>query len=152
MSHTITCNLVFMMNIFYFCSLKKFKGRWKREKEGRKTLTWGLDSLSLPPLGHCGVQKMSLLFQWLNLVSESLHLMRNETSKNKKIKKQEAHYLLAMPQSPSSVDQISLSALSFMGLVDWAHPLFVAGSTSWGCSPKHEISRSKVLRYITHLQ
>lgn len=28
------------------------------------------------------------------------------------------HYLLAMPQSPCFIDQLSLSALSFMGLID----------------------------------
>lgn len=135
----------FMMNIYYFYNfLKKLKeerqegrkdggkeeGRVEGREEEKKTLTWELGSFNFPPLCHCGVHNKSLLYKWAGLVSKSLHLSWNGTSK-----KQEAHYLLAMPQSPLFMDQASLSALSFMGLIDQGRSSFCVSQHVMGLLP-----------------
>lgn len=126
--------------------VKKEEG-WKGGKKRRKTLTWELDSFNFPPLCHWGVHRKSCFTNEQTWSLNPYVLTWNGTSK-----KQDAHYLLSMPQSTPFLVKASLSALSFMGLIDQGRSSFCVSQHVMGLLPWAWNQHGQSPQVIVYLQ
>lgn len=155
----------FVRNMCFFRHLKKCKGKKKGGREGRKEgcraerkergreeerhLPESWIALTSHPVSLWGPEEFALRMTRSGLQIPTLDVKWNEQNAGRLLICWLClgHWFVCCCCFFSWINPASL-LLALWGLLTRADPLSVAYGTSWGCSPEHEISLSKVLRLL----